>query len=133
MNAAPRPKAPRDAGLPGDAAVNALATAPATASMDAPAPAGGPRRRPLAAVLALLPLLAACAAKPPATPQAECEAAAFDDPVVKQFIIRRTAMVEDTEYLLRDQKLAERDATVRCMRQKGLAPPGGVERMTPPR
>jgi hypothetical protein len=81
------------------------------------------------ASLLLLLLLAACA--PGNSPQAQCERQAIDDPAVQE--IYRTSNGDYT-YADRDRPellAAKRDATVRCMRAKGLVPPGGVQTVQP--
>ena len=80
-------------------------------------------------VLALgVVLLAACADN---TPQAECERQAMNDPDVLEIYTRTDGNytfegVQHTQ--LRDYK---RQAVLRCMRAKGLAPPGGVQPVVP--
>jgi hypothetical protein len=71
---------------------------------------------------------------PPLTPeqqqaQAQCESAAYDTPEVKK--IMQLRMSNDLNYndFLPDQREAVRVAVRKCMQQKGLAPPGGVERV----
>ena len=82
-------------------------------------------------VLVLLPLaLAACGSPEQAadTPRAQCERQAKDDPRVKQFA---SDLASDNYYVqyqaAEGQQQALRQATERCMRLRGLAPPGGVE------
>ncbi len=83
--------------------------------------------------LPLVPLLlgivlAACAAN---TPQAECEQQAMQDPKVEE-IYTRTNGDYTFPYTARDQLLDyKRQAVLRCMRAKGLAPPGGVQPVVP--
>ena len=78
--------------------------------------------------IALGLLLAGCT---PNTPQGACEAAANDDPKVKQILIRGAgnphALLEDQEVL----RAARQDATLACLRNRGLIPRGGVERQKP--
>ena len=68
------------------------------------------------------------------TPEAQCEAAAYDDPTVKEIILQRNSGNQDAfVQLLPNQRDAVKRATQRCLRQKGLAPPGGVEPVQPPK
>jgi hypothetical protein len=80
-------------------------------------------------VLALL--LTACAAKDN-SPQAQCERQADQDPIVRS--IYRGDQGDYTQLGQARSNLmwAKRDATVKCMQQKGLAPPGGVQPIRPP-
>jgi hypothetical protein len=82
-------------------------------------------------ILVLLPLALAACGGPTQTadPQrAQCERQAQDDPAVRQFagdadspnIFVRTRA-------LQEQKDVMRQAVQRCLRLRGLAPPGGVE------
>ncbi len=89
--------------------------------------------RAVASVVLVL-LLAACgsAAPPPTRAEAECRAAAYDDPAVKELENRRNGNDTTRFGLQHDQQLALEDATRHCMQQKGLAPPGGVERVRQP-
>ncbi len=73
-------------------------------------------------------LLAACAGRndPPAV-QA-CRAQANDDPEVRRLIAASAgsgSFALNHQYELRD---ARQQATLRCLRARGLAPPGGVEK-----
>jgi hypothetical protein len=85
------------------------------------------RARPVLALAAML--LAACTEGN--TPQAECERQAMNDPDVLQIYTRTDGNytfegVQHTQ--LRDYK---RQAVLRCMRAKGLVPPGGVQPVIP--
>jgi ABC-type sugar transport system substrate-binding protein len=81
------------------------------------------------ASLALLALLAACAPEPPV--ERACDAAVDNDPAVKLLIIKGVgnpyfqAMSQD------ELKAAKQRALLACLRNRGLAPPGGVERQKP--
>ena len=79
-------------------------------------------------VLAVLAPLAACGGDAN-TPQAQCEQQAYNDPAVKLIMQQR---VSGNDYLLHTLLPAQRDAvkaaTLRCLQQRGLAPPGGVEK-----
>jgi hypothetical protein len=82
-----------------------------------------------AALLCLL-LLAACSggSRGSDDPQHRaCEAAANDDPAVREEM-RKRAGSEGYLWQHNDQYLALRQqAVLRCLRARGLAPPGGVE------
>jgi hypothetical protein len=68
--------------------------------------------------------LAACAHDN--SPEAQCERQAYDDPAVRS--IYRSEQGNYANGATRAAlQLALRQATVKCMRQKGLAPPSGVE------
>ena len=81
-------------------------------------------RRLLAACL----LLAACASHDPPEVQA-CKAQASDDPEVRR-LTEINAGSESFQAQQGQQELvdARQQATLRCLRARGLAPPGGVER-----
>jgi hypothetical protein len=85
------------------------------------------------ALLTGLAALAACASNAPKAPdqvaEAQCESAAYDTPEVKRLIQLRVSTALNNNDLLPDQRDAVRTATRKCMQQKGLAPPGGVERV----
>jgi len=85
----------------------------------------------------LLPFaLAACSAsgqQPPATSQAtsqaQCEQQALDDPTVHD-LTAKIAGANNTAPFEWQRQLdeAKHQATMRCLRARGLAPAGGVER-----
>jgi hypothetical protein len=80
-------------------------------------------------VLSLAIVLTACSGGDN-SPQAQCERQADDDPAVVA-IYTRTNGDYTQPWAARDQLLAaKRQAVLRCMRQKGLAPPGGVQPVT---
>lgn len=80
-------------------------------------------------VLSLACVLAACSADN--TPQGQCDRQAMDDPAVVA-VYQRTNGAYTQAWAERDELLqAKRQAVLRCMRQKGLAPPGGVEPVVP--
>jgi hypothetical protein len=85
--------------------------------------------RRLASLPALGLLLAACSGgAAPGTPEQACASQANDDPVVKELVMKGAGTMQfqwDNEQRL---VLARRDATLRCLRARGLAPKGGVER-----
>ena len=77
-------------------------------------------------VVLLGAVLAACAGTDN-SPQAQCEQLAMQDPAV-QNIYARTDGYYTFDGVQRDDLLqAKRQAVMRCMRAKGLAPPGGVQ------
>jgi hypothetical protein len=76
-------------------------------------------------VLLLAIMLTACNGGD--SPQAQCERQADSDPAVMA-IYRGNSGDYTQPWTARDQLLAaKRQAVLRCMRQKGLAPPGGVQ------
>ncbi len=82
----------------------------------------------------IVPLLALLAASCNSgnTPQAECERQAEQDPAVRAIYSGTngdyTSSLYQAYYDLRE---AKRQATLRCMRAKGLVPPGGVQPVKP--
>jgi len=83
-------------------------------------------------VPALALLLAACGAGgSDDTPQAQCARQANDDPKVLE-IYSGTSGYYTFPWSQRDELLmARRQAELRCMRAKGLVPPGGVQPVVP--
>lgn len=75
---------------------------------------------------ALCLLLAACASSEPPAVRA-CEAQVNDDPEVRRLIIASAG--SETFALQHHYELddARQQAKLRCLRARGLAPPGGVE------
>ena len=72
-------------------------------------------------------LLAACASNDPPAVQA-CKAQANDDPEIRHLIAASAgsgSFALNHQYELRDLR---QQATLRCLRARGLAPPGGVEK-----
>ena len=82
-------------------------------------------RRALAAAL----LLAGCAR--PDTPEAACARLAENDPVVQELIIKGAGNPAFLAASQEELAFARRQATVACLRSRGLAPPGGVEPQRP--
>jgi hypothetical protein len=80
----------------------------------------------------LLPLLGACAGPAGNTPQAQCAREAYNDPDVKRMIMEQAG----SPYLMRTDQAeleqAKHQAALRCLRARGLAPPGGVEPLRQP-
>ncbi len=118
-----QPAAPRQHRPPPDRGLD-------PAGMTRPFPVAAPAT-PLRRLLpALVLALAACASTPP-SPERACESAANDDPKVKAIIIKGAgnphAQLEDQDLL----RAAKQDATLACLRSRGLIPRGGVERQKP--
>jgi hypothetical protein len=66
------------------------------------------------------------------SPQAECERQAEQDPAVREIYSRTNGDYASSDYqAYYDLREAKRQATLRCMRAKGLAPPGGVQVVNP--
>ncbi len=82
------------------------------------------------ACLALLALLAACASAEPPVERA-CDAAADNDPAVKLLIIKGLGNPYVQMMSQDELKAAKQQARLACLRSRGLAPPGGVERQKP--
>ena len=85
-------------------------------------------------VLLLGVLLAGCAKDAPAgSPQTECEQQAENDPRVAEIYQRSNGTYTMVGYPAhRELLMVKREAFVRCMRAKGLLPPGGVQAVQPP-
>jgi hypothetical protein len=65
------------------------------------------------------------------SPQAQCEREADKDPAVVEVYTRTNGMYT-FPYTQRDDLIqATRQAVMRCMRSKGLSPPGGVQPVVP--
>jgi hypothetical protein len=66
------------------------------------------------------------------SPQAECERQAEKDPAVEAIYSRTNGDYTSNLYqAFYDLREAKRQAVLRCMRAKGLAPPGGVQVVKP--
>ena len=81
----------------------------------------------------LLLLLGACSGGGEANdPQREaCARQANEDPTVREMLMK-AAGTSDYEWQNSERiRLARQDATLRCLRTRGLAPKGGVERPQP--
>jgi hypothetical protein len=79
----------------------------------------------------LLPL-AACAGNGNGGPQASCERQAWNDPTVRQIVAEQAGngwLKNNGQAKLAD---ARKRAEVKCLRARGLAPPGGVQPVHPP-
>ena len=76
----------------------------------------------------LVPLLLMACARNDNSPQAQCERQAYNDPVVKQ-LYGSVAFMSGEVGVSGDERLrgAVHQATLKCLRERGLAPPGGVE------
>ena len=79
-------------------------------------------------LLWLLPLLLLACTRDDNSPQAQCERQAYNDPAVKQVYID-AAFLTGQAGVSGDERLktAVQQAKLRCLRERGLAPPGGVE------
>jgi hypothetical protein len=64
---------------------------------------------------------------PDNSPQAQCEQQAMNDPAVVEIYSRTNGAYTRSGTENADLVAAKRQATLRCLRQKGLAPPGGVQ------
>ena len=81
------------------------------------------------AALALLTLLAACAPESPV--DQSCDAAVDNDPAVKQLMMKGLGNPFFLDSSQDELKAAKQQARLACLRRRGLAPPGGVERQKP--
>lgn len=79
----------------------------------------------------LLPLTVGACGPRTDTPQAQCERQAYDDPEVRRIYGGESGDFRQAGVPQEQLKMAVRQATVRCLQQKGLAPPGGVEPVQP--
>ena len=68
---------------------------------------------------------------PDNSPQAQCEQQAMNDPAVVEIYSRTNGAYTRSGAVNEDLVVALRQATLRCLRQKGLAPPGGVQPLRP--
>jgi hypothetical protein len=86
--------------------------------------------RPLA--LAFILLMAAACSSPPSSASASqeeaCARQANDDPVVRDMLAKAAGNEGWQWHHGNDLRAAKQDAAVRCLRARGLAPKGGVER-----
>ena len=83
----------------------------------------------------LLLLLGGCAAfgGDRSTPQGQCQAQAYDDPVVKDLTVRMLSGGGELQNdLLPIKQAAVQDSVRRCLAARGFGPPGGVERRKTP-
>jgi hypothetical protein len=78
--------------------------------------------------VALCLLLASCSGPAADTPEGACVRQANDDPAVKELLMKAAGTQQFEWDNAQRIKLAQRDATLRCLRARGLAPKGGVER-----
>ena len=81
------------------------------------------------AALALLALLAACARESPM--DQSCDAAVDNDPAVKRLMMKGLGNPFFLDSSQDELKAARQQARLACLRNRGLAPPGGVERQKP--
>jgi hypothetical protein len=86
--------------------------------------------RPLALAVILL-MAASCSSSPssaPASQEEACARQANDDPVVRDMLAKAAGDEGWQWHHSTNLRAAQQDATVRCLRARGLAPKGGVER-----
>ena len=81
--------------------------------------------RPAALGLALA--LAGCAGAPRNPQQAACESQADDSPAVRDLRAKMAGTGQLQIELQPQLANAKKQATLACLRQRGLAPPGGVQ------
>ncbi len=78
----------------------------------------------------LLVLLAGCStAEGP--DQRACDRQAYDDPAVKELIIKGVGNPYFQNNSQEELRVAKQQARLACLRSRGLAPAGGVERQRP--
>ncbi len=87
------------------------------------------------AALVCVCALAACGTSGPPKSAAErkCDAEAMNDPKVKELVVQSLGNDAKAYELQFDLERARQQATLRCLRAEGLAPPGGVEPVRPDR
>jgi len=78
--------------------------------------------------VALCLLLASCSGPAADTPEGACARQANDDPAVKELLMKAAGTQQFEWDNAQRIKFAQRDAALRCLRARGLAPKGGVER-----
>ncbi len=83
--------------------------------------------RPMVLVLFLL---AACSTNETA-PERACDRAANDDPAVQALILKGVGNPYFQSNSQDELNAAKQDARLACLRSRGLAPKGGVERQKP--
>jgi hypothetical protein len=76
-------------------------------------------------------VLAACGSADN-SPKAQCERQALQDPTVQSIYRGDQGNYTDVTPARANLLWAKRMATLKCMQEKGLAPPGGVEPIRPP-
>ena len=83
-----------------------------------------------AAALSAL-LLGGCAGREGGPPEEVCARQANDDPAVRALIIKGAGNENFQATSQRQLREAKQDAALNCLRARGLAPKGGVERPKP--
>ncbi len=86
--------------------------------------------------LVLLVLLGGCSSGPPPAPRSPeeeaCARQANEDPVVRDMQAKAAGNLDWQWQNGNRIRMARQDATTRCLRARGLAPMGGVERPRQP-
>jgi hypothetical protein len=83
---------------------------------------------------ALLPaalLLAGCGGPADASPQAQCQQQAYDDPTVQELMKLRVSTDSGNFDLKSRYDVAVRQATLQCLSARGVLPAGGVAPVQP--
>jgi hypothetical protein len=79
-------------------------------------------------LVALCLLLASCSGPASDSPEGACARQANDDPAVKELMMKAAGTQQFEWDNAPRIRMAKQDATLRCLRARGLAPKGGVER-----
>jgi len=90
----------------------------------------GPRLARVSGAAALLLLLAGCGTNE-SPDQRACDRQANEDPTVKQLILKGLGNPYFQNNSQQELSVAKQEARLACLRRRGLAPAGGVERQKP--
>ncbi len=90
----------------------------------------GPRIGRVSGLAALLLLLAGCGTNE-GPDQRACDRQADEDPIVKQLILKGVGNPYFQNNSQQELSVAKQEARLACLRRRGLAPAGGVERQKP--